>query len=83
MSEFVHAVRPNTFTTERSFRLTDDALTWEGGRGPGRLAFADIDRIRIHDAPMALGPSLRRCVLRPRHGAKLFIPRRCTTRVSA
>lgn len=74
MSEFVHVVRPNIFTTDRSFQMTDDAVTWEGGRSPGRLAFAEIERIRIHDAPMAYGPGLRRCVLRPRRGAKLFIP---------
>jgi hypothetical protein len=73
MPEFVHVVRPNTFTTDRTYRLSDGAVAWENASGRDSLAFAAVERIRIHDAPMAFGPTLRRCVLRA-GGKKLIVP---------
>lgn len=73
MTALSHTQRLTIFSPERSFALTPDALVWRDRRGEGRLAFADIARVRLYRFPNLSGPDQGRVVLKPRRGPKIVV----------
>lgn len=66
--------RPNIFVRERTWRLEDDAITWTGAAGSGRVAFADIDHARIFWTPgFGAMQGFGRTVLHPRQGERIIL----------
>jgi len=70
MTELSYTVRLNFFAKERTYRLSDDALTWQDADGNGRLAFADVHQVRLSADP-SFGKDRSRCTLLDREGHKL------------
>ena len=70
MTELSYTVRPNLLVKERTYRLSDDALTWQDADGSGRLAFAGVRQVRLSTDP-SFGKDRSRCILLDREGHKL------------
>jgi len=78
MADFEHSLRLGPFHPERTYRLSADALEWEGAWSSGRLAFGEVDRIRFYKArTLGVGgqaSALRwRCSLRRRTGGTIIL----------
>jgi hypothetical protein len=73
MTEFVHAFRPNVFSTERSYRIGPDALEWKDARQDSRIAYSEIAKVNISSMTSPFGQAQSRCVLHPRSGGKIVV----------
>jgi hypothetical protein len=73
MAEFVHTFRPNTFSSERSFRLGPDALIWKDAKGEDRVDYGEIASLNIASMTPPYGKPQSRCVLHTHSGGKIVL----------
>jgi Kdo2-lipid IVA lauroyltransferase/acyltransferase len=72
MSSLIYTYRPHLFAADRHYRLEADALAWDSGSETHRVAYRDIEQVRVFKARF-LGSSATywSCVLLPRSGKKI------------
>ncbi|MDC7788831.1 lipid A biosynthesis lauroyl acyltransferase [Rhodoplanes sp. TEM] len=69
MTDRTYAYRAHPFTSEKTFRLVPEGLAWDDRGRPGRLAFADVTAIKIHQERIpGSSASYWACVLYRRGG---------------
>jgi hypothetical protein len=76
MDEPSYRFRATMFTQETTYSAGAAALSWGDGGAEGRLAYADIRKVRAYGAPgMPSGGTSNqaRCVLRPRRGRAIVL----------
>jgi hypothetical protein len=69
----VYSYKPSLAGSPRQFRLRPDALEWRSGWRHGRIAYADIRRVRLSFAQVNLNTNRFLAEIWPASGAKIVI----------